>query len=218
MNKEKLHIDWYEGFWIFFVGSFAGVVIETWYCLVTKGYMQSRQGLIYGPFNLVYGFGALLIMLVLKRIKTKNLIAIFWTSFVIGSMFEYICSAFQEYVFGTVSWEYSHKLLNINGRITLLYSIFWGILGILWLKVIYPKFCQIIEDVPINILKALTYILLAFMIFNTFISFAATYRRNERYYGISASNTFEQYLDKKYPNEYMDKVYPNVIHKKFKSK
>jgi len=212
MQKKKINIDLYEGFWIFFVGCFMGVFIETLYCLVRNGYFESRQGLIYGPFNLVYGFGALLITLILKRIKTKNIINIFCTSFVIGSLFEYICSAFQEYVFGTVSWEYSHKLLNINGRITLLYSVFWGLLGILWLKLIFPKYQKLMVNLPSDMLKALTYILLVFMIFNSFISFFATYRRNERYYGIHASNTFEQYLDKNYPDEYIDKIYPNATH------
>lgn len=214
MKKKKIHMDLYEGFWIFFVGCFVGVIIETWYCLVMKGYLESRQGLVYGPFNLVYGFGALLITIILKKIKSKNLVNIFCTSFVIGSIFEYVCSAFQEYVFGTVSWEYSHKILNINGRITLLYSVFWGILGIFWIKTVYPRFEKIVEQVPINMLKAITYILLTFMIFNTFISFSASYRRNERYYGIHATNSFEEYLDENYPDEFMDKIYPNTIHKK----
>jgi uncharacterized membrane protein len=214
MKKKKMNIDFYEGFWIFFVGCFMGVVLETLYCIVKNGYIESRQGLIYGPFNLVYGFGALLITLVLKRIKTRNIFNIFCISFVIGSLFEYICSVFQEYVYGTVSWSYSHKFLNINGRITLLYSLFWGILGIVWLKIIYPKYRKIIKGLPVNMLKAMTYILLVFMVFNTLISFFATYRRNERYYNIPASNSFERYLDNNYPDSFIDKIYPNATRKK----
>lgn len=48
-------LNFYKLFWIFFVGCFLGVVIETLYCLVTRHRFESRQGLIYGPFNLVYG-------------------------------------------------------------------------------------------------------------------------------------------------------------------
>ncbi len=212
MKKSSLKIDLYESFWIFFIGCFMGVFIETIYCLVKNGYLESRQGLIYGPFNLVYGLGALIITLILKKIVTRKIVNIFCISFVIGSIFEYCCSFFQEFVFGTVSWEYSHKFLNVNGRITLLYSIFWGILGVLWLKYIYPRFQELILNLPNNMTKALTYILLVFMVFNVFISFLAAYRRNERYYGIHASNSFEQYLDKNYPDDYIDKIYPNAIH------
>lgn len=213
MKKKEKTLDLYEQFWIFFFACFFGVVIETIYCLVRNGYIESRQGLIYGPFNLVYGIAALIITVVLKKIKTKNVISIFCISFVVGSMFEYVCSLFQEYVFGTVSWEYSHKFLNLNGRITLLYSIFWGLLGIVWVKYAYPKFRNIIKRIPSLSMKSMTYILLIFMIMNSLISFVAVYRRNERYYGISAKNNFERFLDEKYPDEFIDKIYPNAMRK-----
>ena len=161
----------------------------------------------------MYGFGALLITIILKKIKTKNIVNIFCTSFVIGSLFEYICSLFQEYVFGTVSWEYSHKLLNLNGRITLLYSIFWGLLGIVWVKYAYPRFNSFLKKMPVLWMKSLTFILLVFIIINSFLSFVAVYRRNERYYGISAKNSFEKVLDEKYPDDFIDKIYPNAMRK-----
>lgn len=44
---------------ICFTGSFLGVVLETLWCLVTTGRIESRAGLVYGPFNLLYGAGAM---------------------------------------------------------------------------------------------------------------------------------------------------------------
>lgn len=207
--KKKL--SFYDYFWIFFIGSFVGVILEEVYWLVKTGNLESRQGLIYGPFNLVYGIGTLLLTLCLVNIKSgrREMLYTFSISFVIGSIFEYLCSLFQEEMFGTVSWEYGAKLLNINGRITLQYSVFWGILGILWIKYMVPGMINLIKKIPIKINRKLVIILLVFMLFDSFISFAAAYRQNERYNEIEASNIFEEFLDNTYPDEYMRKIFPN---------
>lgn len=209
--KKKL--NFYDYFWIFFIGSFVGVVLEELYWLIKTGMFESRQGLIYGPFNLVYGLGTLLLTICLVNVKTKKNATLntFCISFVIGSIFEYLCSVFQEEMFGTVSWEYGAKLLNINGRITLQYSIFWGILGILWIKYMLPILLDLISKIKLKTNHILTYILLIFMILNSFISFVAAYRQNERYNNIEPSNCFEKMLDKVYPDEYMYKIFPNSM-------
>ena len=46
---------------ILYIGSFAGVVVELGWCLLKHGYIESRAGLVYGPFNLLYGVGAVAI-------------------------------------------------------------------------------------------------------------------------------------------------------------
>ena len=62
-ERQEAHfaqgMTFYKLFWVFFIGCFAGVVLETIYCLIQRGHYESRVGLIYGPFNLVYGIGAL---------------------------------------------------------------------------------------------------------------------------------------------------------------
>ena len=45
----------------------------------------------------------------------------------------------MELVLGFTAWNYSNMFLNINGRICLLFSMFWGFLGILWIKFLYPQ-------------------------------------------------------------------------------
>lgn len=209
----KRKLNFYDYFWIFFIGAFIGVVIEELYWLVKTGMLESRQGLIYGPFNLVYGIGTLLLTICLGNVKSKKnaMLKTFCISFAIGSLFEYICSVFQEEMFGTVSWEYGAKILNINGRITLQYSIFWGILGILWIKYMIPALLDIIDRIPIKANHMFTYILIVFMTFNSLVSFLAAFRQNERYYGEEPSNKIEEILDVMYPDEYMNKIYPNSM-------
>ena len=204
-------LNFYQLFWIFFIGCFLGVVIETIWCLLTRHHFESRKGLIYGPFNLVYGFGALAMTLGLHWLSKKRDFYVFLGGFVIGSVFEYLCSWMQEAVFGTVSWEYGKMPFNINGRINLLYSIFWGLLALFWVKGIYPMMCRWISKIPNKIGKPLTWVLLVFMIVNSAVSGLAVYRMSERREGLAPSNALEEHLDDWYPDEMLHKVYPNMM-------
>ena len=51
-------VNFYKVALICIAGSFAGVVVEILWCLFRNGYIESRSGLVYGPFNPVYGIGA----------------------------------------------------------------------------------------------------------------------------------------------------------------
>lgn len=200
----------YKLFWVFFIGCFAGVVVETIWCIVTRGHYESRVGLIWGPFNLVYGFGALFLTYVLYPYRNRSPWLSFGGGFIVGSVVEYLCSLFQEIVFGSVSWDYSNVPFNINGRICLLYSIFWGILGVLWIKVIYPKMAYWILKIPNKIGKILTHFLFIFMIVNSMMSGFVVYRWTQRLEDVPASNFMEEWADQAYPNERLEKIYANL--------
>ncbi len=197
-------------FWVFFIGCFAGVIIETIWCLITRGHYESRTGLIYGPFNLVYGFGALTLTYSLYKYRNRSGIYSFIGGFISGSVVEYLCSFFQEMAFGSTSWDYSAFPFNLNGRICLQYSIFWGILGVLWIKTIYPIMATWILKIPNKIGKPLTVVLLVFMIFNSCMSGIAVFRWYERTRNIPANNIIETYMDQHYPDTRMEKIYANL--------
>lgn len=203
-------LNFYKLFWVFFIGSFLGVVIEVLFCLATQHRLESRTGLVYGPFNLVYGFGALAITLGLYWLRNQRDLWIFLGGILLGGAFEYLCSWFQEMVFGTVSWEYSYMRFNLNGRVNLLYSIFWGFLALLWLKDTFPRISGAIERIPNKIGKPLTWALVVFMLFNTVMSAAAVARQTDRRAGIEASNSFEVYLDEHFDDEKLKEIYPNM--------
>lgn len=207
-------LNFYKLFWVFFIGCIAGVIIETIWCLLTRFHYESRTGLIYGPFNLVYGFGALLMTVCLYWLRNRRDLWIIIGGFVIGTVFEYACSFVQESLFGTVSWEYSNFPLNLNGRVNMLYSLFWGVLALIWVKNLFPLMTKYIERIPNSFGKTLTWVLLLFMVFNTSMSAFVVGRMAERYDNIAPSNRFEEYLDKKYPDERVKKIYPNMIHVK----
>lgn len=198
-------------FWIFFIACFLGTIIEMLYCFIVENRIMTRAGVIYGPFNPVYGFGAVLITIILHNFRNKKKIYIFIVTMIVGAVFEYICSLFQEMAFGTITWEYSDTFLNWQGRTNFAYSVFWGALGLFWIKTVYPildKFIDKIMSFPKRLGVIITLVCFVFMSYNCFISIAASRRQYERRQGIEASNFFEIYLDNKYTDEFLKKVFP----------
>lgn len=211
-KKFARGMNFYKLFWIFFIGCFLGVVIETVWCLVKRGHYESRVGLIYGPFNLVYGFGALAMAVGLHWLRKKRKLYIFLGGFVTGSVVEYVCSFVQEKMFGSVSWDYSALPFNLSGRINLLYSVFWGLLAILWIKILYPLLSLLIMKIPDRVGKILTYALLVFLIFDTLMSALAVIRWQARISGRAggATSVIWKFFDEHYPNKKMKRIYPNM--------
>ena len=213
-EKQEAHfaqgMTFYKLFWVFFIGCFAGVVLETIYCLIQRGHYESRVGLIYGPFNLVYGIGALCLSGALYQFRNRGRVFSFVGGFVVGSVVEYACSWFQEVCFGSTSWDYSKMPYNLNGRICLRYSIFWGILGIFWIKDIYPRMAKWILKIPNKVGKPLTWVLLVFMVFNSVMTLFTSLRWTARREGVEPRNAFEAYLDEHYPDERMQKIFANA--------
>ena len=209
-SKEKIPLDIYNLFWICIIASVIGVIIETLYCYITRGFFESRTGLIYGPFNLVYGFGAVLITVLLYYISEKKKKYIFFGGMVIGALFEFACSIFQEISFGTISWRYDEGLFNFQGRINLMYSIFWGILATLWFKYILNHILEFLSKIPKKLYKILTITMFVFMVFNSYISYMAVDRMSKRRHDVNQYTKMDKFLDKHYTDEKIKKVYPNM--------
>lgn len=195
---------------VLFIGSFAGVIIELLWCLVRNGYIESRSGLVWGPFNLLYGVGAAALSMCLYRFRNRGKWLSFLGGFVIGSAVEYACSWMMETLFGAKSWDYSDMPFHLNGRICLLYSIFWGILGVLWIKDIYPRMAKWILKLPDKAGKILTWALVIFLAVNGLVSGLAVMRWSERAQGVAPSGRIEQLLDERFPDERMEAVYANM--------
>ncbi len=193
-----------------FMGSFAGVIVELLWCLLRNGYLESRSGLIWGPFNLLYGAGAVALTLALYRFRNRGPELSFLGGFLVGSVLEYVCSWGQELLLGSTSWDYSAMPFNLNGRICLLYSVFWGFLGIFWMKDLYPRTARLILKLPEKGGKALTWVLTVFFILNIAVSGISTYRWSQRVKGVEATSVIWEVIDQHFPDERMEKVFANM--------
>ena len=214
-EQEREHfargMNIYKVMLILFIGSFAGVVVEMLWCYINHGYFESRSGLVYGPFNMLYGIGAAALSILLYRYRNRGRWLSFLGGMIIGSIVEYACSWWMELTFGSRSWDYSHMPLNINGRICLLYSIFWGILGVMWIKDIYPRMAKWILKLPDHAGRAITWGLAVFLLINCVVSSAAVLRWAERKEGLPANHAFQQLLDQRFPDERMEMIYANMV-------
>lgn len=120
----------------FIIYSFFGWVLES----IFKSILQRKfvnSGFLYGPLCPIYGFGAIIILLFLNTFK-DNIVLLFIAGFVVLSVWEYIVGAVLEKKFNTKYWDYSENFLNIKGRVCLMNSTFWGVLGVLFTIYIHP--------------------------------------------------------------------------------
>ena len=196
-------------FIIFMIGSLIGYIVEMIVALVQNGHLESRQGVLYGPFTPVYGIGIIVFYLFFNKVDTRQKGKIFIMSMILGGITEYLCSFLQEKIFGTVSWNYSNWIFNINGRTTLIHCTYWGIAGILYISYIEPLIPKINELLNKNLTKILAASLAVFMIFNITISSMAALRQKERNDNIAPQNKIDEFLDANYPDYYMNKVFAN---------
>ncbi len=214
VERQKGHfaqgINLYKLMLVCFVGSFAGVVVESIWCVLKYGYLENRAGLVYGPFNLLYGVGAVALTLALYRFRNHGPWLSFLTGMVVGSVVEYLCSWWQETVFGSRSWDYSGMPFNLNGRICLLYACFWGLLGVCWIKDIYPRMAKWILKFPNRAGKAATWCVTTFLLINAIVSLAAVWRWSERIQDIQPSNGFWEIVDEHFSDERMERIYANM--------
>ncbi len=203
-------INPYKLLLVCFTGSFVGVVIEMIWCVIRWGHLESRAGLVYGPFNLLYGAGAILLTLTLYQYRNRGAWISFLVGMVVGSALEYVCSWGQELILGSRSWDYSDMPFNLNGRICLLYGVFWGFLGVFWIKNIYPRMGSLILKIPNKAGKIFTWIMTAFFAVNIVVTGLSLYRWAERFDGKEPSNGLEVLLDNRFPDERMELIFANM--------
>lgn len=196
--------------WVFLISSFLGALIEMVFCRVTAGYWMNRSSVLYGAFSFVWGFGAVVLTVVLQRLADQEDRKVFLAGFLVGGVYEYLASVFTEIVFGTVFWDYSHMPLNIGGRTNVLFCIFWGILAVVWIKVLYPPMDRGIEKIRPLLGKLLTWVIVFVMLCNGVLTSAAMVRYSARRVRPEPVNFVEQYLDEQYDDVWMENRWPNM--------
>jgi len=204
-------LNFYTLFWAFLIGSFLGVVFETLYRYINFNQHANPAGLIYGPFNLVYGLGALAMTVGEYRLRKNSAAVILLAGMMIGGIVEIACSFAQEKIFHSVSWNYSDQPYNFQGRTSLTLAVYWGILSLLWIKLLYPFAVKWIQKIPNIIAKPLTWALFVFILFNIFMSGCAVLRWSDRQHGKPAQTAMDTYFDENYPDKVMQDFYPNLM-------
>lgn len=201
----------------FVIYSVVGYIIETIFGIITKGVWESRQSFLYGPFCAIYGLGASVMIMFLHK-YSKNYTRLFIGGFIVGSIVEYLVSWIGELLLGVKWWDYSDMPLNINGRICVYFSIFWGFLALYLIASFNPRIDRLINwiksKLSVKALKALTttvtFVLLTDCIV-TGIALSFFLIRMVNDYDLNVPN--KEIIVHKYEDIYKDEKLSNFIYK-----
>lgn len=201
-------MTYYKAVCVYLLGGIVGTVWETilnlWH---GRGFVYCN-GSLFTPFNFVYGFGALVIVLCLQD-QTQV-----WKVYLVGALgggaVEYLLSFLEEKLLGTRSWNYDGRPLNINGRTTVLYMAFWGLLCVAvvflvckplnaWLDTLPPK--------PMTVFAIVMTVLLAIDLLTTV---GAIVRYVERSVGKEGALQIARVFDKLFNDAFMSKHFPKL--------
>lgn len=134
----------------FLIYSVLGWIMESVFRSVSEKKIINT-GFLRGPICPIYGFGAIIMITILSRFS-NNIVLLFIASVVILTFWEYIVGVLLEKMFHTKYWDYSDHKINFQGRICLTNSIYWGILGVVFLKFIHPFMQELVGKINIDIL------------------------------------------------------------------
>lgn len=150
----------------------------------------------------------------------KNHITLFLGGCVVGSVTEYLVSLVGELILHVKWWDYSEMPFNLNGRICLLYTIFWGVLGFVLMISINPKIDRLINFIKTKILTNILQIFVIVFIILMGIdclstAFALNFFtiRTIKEKNIEVKN--QSYIDREYDRIYGNEKRTKIINKFF---
>ena len=140
-------------FLIFIIFSIDGWISEVLYVGIFFEHKFVNRGFLHGPLCPIYGFGGLSILL-LPQSLYSTWVPLFFASMIFGTIVEYLSSWILEKLFHTRWWDYSRYKFNIKGRVCLLNSVLFGVLGVVIIHFVQPfvmKFLSLFSDFVLNL-------------------------------------------------------------------
>ena len=122
---------------LFALYSFIGWVIEVIYRSITQRRFVN-VGFLFGPFIPIYGLGAAATIILEYIFSSWHLISRFIILGMVLTTIEYLVGFFAEKIFNLTLWDYSENKLNLQGRVSLPFSILWTVLALIFVMFIHP--------------------------------------------------------------------------------
>lgn len=203
-------LGWYRWFILFLSSSFIGCLFEMGVVWLGTGVLMSRSSLLYGAVSIVWGLGALLMILILFPLRRYGVWAIFAGGAILGGGFEYLASLLLELTYHRLFWDYTHLPFNLDGRTNLLYAAFWGLAGVIWVYRLAPYLLYLAEKIPAKSGRPVAAGLAALLAFDVALSAAAFWRMDARGHGQMPGSHLELMLDTWYSDSVMQQRYQNM--------
>lgn len=200
----------YQYLIIFLVASVLGLILETIWMFVAYGVLESRVGLVWGPFSPLYGCGAVLLTVVLWRLRDQPTWMIFLISAGLGGILEQLAGWSMETVMHAWSWSYLHFPDHITQWVAWRFLIVWGLLGVAWCKVIMPELLYRIGEPTSRRQAVVVSFLTAFIALDIAMTVACFWRAGKREEGVPPQNVFEEYVDRHFGDEFIKGKFENL--------
>lgn len=159
-------------FLVFFIYSIIGYFVEVITISIEEKRINFSRGYLLGPYIPVFGFGAILMVSLLKKYQ-NDIFVLFGLSLIICCTLEYFTSLLMEKIFKLRWWDYSNMRFNINGRVCLEYGIGFGLSGVILVRYFNPFLVKLLKMLPKNILVIVAIVLFTIVIIDTIISTSA---------------------------------------------
>jgi len=146
--------------WFFLIYSLLGAFVETLFRLITEHRLYGVHGFLHLPIFPIYGIGALLIIFVLRN-RVRHIVPLFFAGALLATGLEFIAHWLIETVFHERIWDYSSSPFNIDGRISLVSSIGFGLAAVLLVYFIHPWLEKMFDRLPnrVNVIVAIVVVL-----------------------------------------------------------
>ncbi|HIR49274.1 MAG TPA: putative ABC transporter permease [Candidatus Faecimonas gallistercoris] len=138
---------------LFFINSMIGYLLETG--LKTFFFPNMNNGILFGPWIPVYGFGVVIVAYVSKIIfhrlnisKLWKTVLLFFTVFILLSLLEWLGGVIIEKLFHKEFWSYRDQKYNLGPYISLGMSMLWGGASLLLVYVVLPLEEKFIKKIP----------------------------------------------------------------------
>ncbi len=198
----------YKYLTIFIIGSLLGVIYEDILHLMKTGEFMTHRGEMFLPLNPLYGFGIMLLMVGLSKIKEWYHCIVYGS--IVGGGIEYFASWGLELISGQIAWDYSHLPTNIDGRTTVYIALFWGVCGFLLAKFVYPYLACFIESWPKKIATIIIKTIWIVMIIDMVVSYLVLSRQMLRSKGYESFTFIGETIDRVFTDERIEVFFPNM--------
>lgn len=139
-----------EYIFYFFLYSAIGWFVESIYCSVAAKKWINR-GFLKGPICPIYGTGAVVMMFFIVPFSHYtdkwywNTLLVFALGMVLCDIVEFITSYIMEKLFNARWWDYSGKKFNIQGRICLMHTFYWGLASVVFVQIAHSYIYELLN-------------------------------------------------------------------------
>ena len=139
--------------WYFLFYSAVGFLLEVVFTRVTGGTKKDRKCMLFLPLCPVYGVGAVGILLLPAEMQARPLL-LFPAAALAATGAEYLLSWSYEKAWGVFFWDYRHLPGHVNGRVSLPFTLAWGLLAVVLVYFVQPAVEQLTAMMPEDIIAA----------------------------------------------------------------